>query len=81
MGDTKDPRIEVGYEDIGDFYKFYVRDNGIGIAPQYHRKMFETFQRLREIEIEEGTGLGLTIVDKVIRHHGGKVWLESEKGK
>jgi signal transduction histidine kinase len=81
MRDTKNPKIEVGYEDIGNFHQFYVRDNGIGIDPQYHQKIFEIFQRLREIESEEGTGLGLTIVDKVVRHHGGKVWLESTKGK
>jgi signal transduction histidine kinase len=81
MGDTKNPKIEVGYEDIGNFYKFYVRDNGTGIDPQHHRKIFEIFHRLREVEREEGTGLGLTIVDKVVRHHGGKVWVASEKGK
>jgi PAS domain S-box-containing protein len=81
MGATKNPKIEVGYEDMDNLHQFYVRDNGIGIAPQYHRKIFEIFQRVREIESEEGTGLGLTIVDKVVRHHGGKVWVESEKGK
>jgi signal transduction histidine kinase len=81
MGDTKDPKIEVGYEDRGDFHEFHVRDNGIGIDPKHHRKIFERFHRLKELEDEEGTGLGLAIVEKIVNNHGGKVWVESEKGK
>ena len=81
MGATKDPKIEIGYEDRGDFHQFYVRDNGIGIEPQYHRKIFEMFHRLREIEDETGTGLGLAIVERIVKNHGGKVWVESEKGQ
>ena len=81
MGATRDPRIEIGYEDRGDFHQFYVRDNGIGIDPQYHLKIFEMFRRLREIEDDTGTGLGLAIVERVVKNHGGKVWVESEKGR
>ena len=81
MGTAKDPRIEVGYEDRGDLHQFYVRDNGIGIDPEYHRKIFEMFHRLREIEDETGTGLGLAIVERIVKNHGGKVWVESEKGQ
>ncbi|MBN1842523.1 MAG: PAS domain S-box protein [Deltaproteobacteria bacterium] len=81
MGATKDPKIEVGYEDREDFHQFYVRDNGIGIDPNYHKKIFEMFHRLREIEDETGTGLGLAIVERIVKHHGGKVWVESEKGQ
>jgi len=84
MGATKDPKIEVGYEDMGNFHRFYVRDNGIGIDgidPEYHRKIFEMFHRLREIEDETGTGLGLAIVERIVKNHGGKVWVESEKGQ
>jgi signal transduction histidine kinase len=58
-----------------------VKDNGIGIAPESHRKIFEMFRRLKEKENEEGTGLGLSIVKRIIDHHGGKVWVESEKGQ
>jgi len=58
-----------------------VRDNGIGIDPKYHRKVFEMFYRLNENEAEEGTGLGLTIVERIVRNHGGRIWLKSEKGK
>lgn len=81
MGDTRNPKIEIGYEDKGNFDQFYVRDNGIGIDPKYHRRIFEMFQRLREKKDEEGTGLGLAIVDRIVSNHGGKVWVESKKGR
>lgn len=81
MGDTKNPRIDIGYEDKGGFHRFHVRDNGSGIDPQYHRKIFEMFYRLKETKAEDGTGLGLAIVDRIVRNHGGRVWVESEKGK
>ena len=77
---AKSPKIEIGYEDGGKFHQFFVRDNGIGIDPKYHRTIFERFRRLKEIEDEEGTGLGLAIVERIVNNHGGKVWVESEKG-
>jgi len=81
MGDTESPQIEIGYADMGDFHQFSVRDNGIGIDPKYHRRIFEIFHRLKKIEDEEGTGLGLAIVYRIVTDHDGKVWVESEKGK
>jgi PAS domain S-box-containing protein len=81
IGNTTNPRIEVGYEDRGAFHQFYVRDNGIGIDPKYHAKIFEMFERLKEVEDEKGTGLGLAIVDRIVTSHGGKVWVDSEKAK
>jgi len=78
---VKNPKIEIRYVDRRGSHQFYVRDNGIGIDPKHHRKIFEMFHRLREIEDEEGTGLGLSIVDRVVHNHGGKVWVDSEKGK
>ena len=81
VGDTENPEIEIGYEDKGEFHQFSAGDNGIGIDPKYHQKIFEMYQRLKQIEDEEGAGLGLPIVDRIIREHGGKVWVESEKGK
>jgi PAS domain S-box-containing protein len=78
---TNNPQIEIGYEDRGDFHQFYVRDNGIGIDPQHHQRIFEIFHRLKLIEDEEGTGLGLAIVEKIISNYGGQIWVESEKGK
>jgi PAS domain S-box-containing protein len=79
--DIKKPKIEIGYEDGGDFHLFYVRDNGIGIDPEHHLRIFEMFHRLRLKEDKEGTGLGLAIVDRIVKNHGGKVWVESEKDK
>lgn len=81
MGGTKNPKIQIGYKDKGGSHQFYVRDNGIGIDSKYHQKIFQMFQRLKEIEDEEGTGLGLPIVDRIVNNHGGKVWVRSGKGK
>jgi PAS domain S-box-containing protein len=81
MGNTAPPRIEIGYKDVGDAHCFYVRDNGIGIDPRHHRKIFEMFCRLEEIGDAEGTGLGLAIVERVLKSHGGRIWVESQKGR
>jgi signal transduction histidine kinase len=75
------PTIEIGYENKKRFYVFYIRDNGIGIDPEYHREIFDMFRQLKEIEDKQGTGLGLTIVQRIINRRGGQVWVESEKGK
>ena len=63
----------------GGFYRFYVADNGIGIAPQYQEQIFAPFQQL-DAETE-GVGMGLALVKKIVEHHGGRVWVESEAGK
>jgi signal transduction histidine kinase len=76
------PRIDVGAMEQRDQTVFFVRDNGIGIEKHYYQKIFEIFQRLPSgKKIGGGTGVGLTIVKRIIEHHGGKVWLESELGK
>jgi PAS domain S-box-containing protein len=72
-------RIEVGCRQEGDFYRFHVADNGIGIAPQYHEQIFVPFRKLHP-EIE-GVGMGLALVEKIVEHHGGRIWVESEAGK
>jgi signal transduction histidine kinase len=78
---TKQPEIEIGYEDREGFYLLYVKDNGIGIDPKHHGEIFEMFHRLKEVKHEQGTGLGLSIVERIVSSHGGKVWVESEKGE
>jgi signal transduction histidine kinase len=76
------PRIDVGAIEQGGQNVFFVRDNGIGIEKHYYPKIFEIFQRLPSgKKIGEGTGVGLTIVKRIIEHHGGQIWLESELGK
>ena len=71
-------RIEVGCQQEGGFYRFHVADNGIGIAPQYHELIFATFRQLDPQT--EGVGMGLALVKKIVEHHGGRVWVESEEG-
>jgi len=72
-------RIEVGCEEERGFYRFHVRDNGIGISPQYQEQIFEPFRQLdRGIE---GMGMGLTLVKRIVEHHGGRLRVESELGK
>src|SRR5581483_1414118 len=78
MGDQPHPRIEIGGRETEDGVEFYVKDNGIGIDPAYHDKIFAIFQRLHDVKVE-GTGVGLPIVKKIIDLNGGKIWVESER--
>ncbi len=80
MGETPDPRIEVGYNDEEKFHEFYVKDSGIGIAEEFHEFIFKPMQRLKEIEAD-GAGMGLTITKKIVESHGGSIWIESKEGK
>jgi len=60
---------------------YYVKDNGIGFPMEHAEKLFEIFERLHTTEEIEGTGLGLTIVKRIVKQHGGRVWAEGEVGK
>jgi signal transduction histidine kinase len=61
---------------------FYVRDNGVGIDPEFHQEIFRIFKRLQNTPDgqEAGTGVGLTFVKKIVERHGGRIWLDSETG-
>ncbi|MEO5572175.1 MAG: ATP-binding protein [Bacteroidia bacterium] len=61
--------------------KISVEDNGPGIAPEYHEKIFEIFQAIHDRNISDSTGIGLSIVKKIIEENGGKIWVESFPGK
>lgn len=74
-------RIEINLQDAGKFYQFAVQDNGQGIAPEFHHKIWGIFQRLEARDKVEGTGVGLSIVKKIVESRGGKVWVESEVDK
>jgi PAS domain S-box-containing protein len=81
MGDQPRPTIVISTNGTDSDGKpiFVVRDNGIGIEPQYHDRIFGLFNRLDPST--EGTGIGLTLVRRIIDIHGGRIWVESELGK
>ncbi len=72
--------IRVGCKPHGDFWKFSVSDNGPGIDQKYYDKIFQIFQTLIPRDEHESTGIGLTLVKKIIELYGGSIWLESEPG-
>lgn len=76
MGDQDSPRVKIGCIEKDGRIQFFVQDNGIGIATEYHHQVFGLFERLGT-EVE-GTGVGLALVKRIIEVHGGDVWVESE---
>ncbi len=73
--------ITIRCEEVGANWQFNVTDNGPGIEPQYHNKIFQIFQTLQPRDEVESTGIGLSIVKKIVGFYGGKIWIESEVGK
>ena len=76
MGDQTEPKITIGTRNDKNETVFFVRDNGIGIDPRYHEKVFGLFEKLNQAA--EGTGMGLSIIKRIIEIHNGRIWVESE---
>jgi two-component system sensor kinase FixL len=78
MGDQKEPRIDIGQDgtDVDGKPIFFIQDNGIGIDPRFHERVFGLFNKLDTHT--EGTGIGLALVKRIIEVHTGRIWVESE---
>jgi PAS domain S-box-containing protein len=76
FGDQPNPRVEIGARQTGEETVFYIRDNGVGMDPKHHEKVFGLFEKLDQNS--EGTGVGLAIVKRIVELHGGRIWVESE---
>ena len=77
--ERKNARIEIGYRMDGDTMVCFVKDNGVGFNMKYMNKLFGVFQRLHSADQFEGTGVGLSIVRRIVERHGGKVWVDGEQ--
>ncbi|MBK9926803.1 MAG: GAF domain-containing protein [Anaerolineales bacterium] len=79
MGAQERPIIEIGMQEKDGNKVFFVKDNGMGVAPKFHDRIFGLFNKLDPSS--DGTGIGLALVKRIIEVHGGKIWVESEVGK
>lgn len=77
----KQPVIEIGAVSSQDGWQVFVKDNGIGINPKHYNQIFQVFHRLHSEDDYPGTGIGLSICKKIVKHYGGKIWIESELDK
>jgi GAF domain-containing protein/CheY-like chemotaxis protein/two-component sensor histidine kinase len=75
-----DPHVQVNVRDLGELFEFSVRDNGPGIAPEFHERIWGVFQTLEPRDTVESTGIGLSVVKKIVESKGGRAWVESAEG-
>jgi signal transduction histidine kinase len=80
-GRTDQPRVHIDVADSGSFWDFSVRDNGQGIAPEFHERIWGVFQTLESRDKTGGTGIGLATVRKIVESRGGTTWVESSPGQ
>jgi signal transduction histidine kinase len=75
------PRVIVGVRERESDWRFAVKDNGIGIDPRFHQRIFGMFQRLHTAEEYPGTGVGLALCRRIVQRHGGEIWVHSAPGE
>ncbi|MEL7021378.1 MAG: ATP-binding protein [Bacteroidota bacterium] len=79
--ENPNPKVFIRHRSEADHYVFSITDNGIGIEPEFHEKIFQMFKRLHTGKEYSGTGIGLAVCKKIINNWGGKIWLESDPGE
>ncbi|NRB50851.1 MAG: PAS domain-containing protein [Saprospiraceae bacterium] len=72
------PKVEIGCSSTEDFWNFYIKDNGMGISPEFQEKIFLLFRKLHSSSKYEGTGIGLALCKKIVEQHGGKIWVNDQ---
>lgn len=80
-GDKANPSVAIGWAEFDDDWQFWVKDNGPGIDPKHHHHIFMVFQTLEPQERSDNTGVGLSIVKRIVENHQGRVWVDSQLGE